>query len=56
MIGMKILAKSKTTHPPPKKKFLFQNMYNNVEILDQYSLIDKKFRFIQTITNVIGDR
>ena len=26
------------------KKFLFQNMYNNKEILDQYSLIDKKFR------------
>ena len=28
------------------KKFLFQNMYNNKEILDQYSLIDKKFRFL----------
>ena len=28
------------------KKFLFKNMYNNTEILDQYSLIDKKFRFL----------
>ena len=28
------------------KNFLFQNMYNNKEILKQYSLIDKKFRFL----------
>ena len=28
------------------KKFLFQNMYSNKEILDQYVLIDKKFRLL----------
>ena len=26
--------------------YAFQNMYNNKEILKQYSLIDKKFRFL----------